>query len=74
MLHRFGQFELDERRFELRCNGRPLALQRQVLETIAYLVKNPDRCRELSTNQPKRHHLPVFGSATARAGAGRRGW
>jgi DNA-binding winged helix-turn-helix (wHTH) protein/tetratricopeptide (TPR) repeat protein len=43
MLHRFGPFELDERRFELRRNGKPLALQRRVLETIAYFVKNPDR-------------------------------
>ncbi len=43
MLHRFGPFELDERRFELRRRGKPVAVQRQVLETIAYLVKNPDR-------------------------------
>ncbi len=43
MLHRFGPFELDERRFELRRHGKPIAMQRKVLETIAYLVKNPDR-------------------------------
>src|SRR5262249_21238593 len=43
MVHRFGPFELDERRFELRKNGKPVVLQRKVLETIAYLVKNPDR-------------------------------
>src|SRR5258708_25518267 len=43
MLHRFGPFELDERRFELRRHGKPIAVQRKVLETIAYLVKNPDR-------------------------------
>ncbi len=43
MLHRFGPFELDERRFELRRSGKPVAVQRLVLETIAYFVKNPDR-------------------------------
>src|SRR5713101_2949358 len=43
MLHRFGPFELDERRFELRRHGKPVAIQRKVLETIAFLVKNPDR-------------------------------
>src|SRR5207248_6073371 len=43
MLHRFGPFELDERRFELRRLGKAVTLQRKVLETITYLVKNPDR-------------------------------
>src|SRR5690348_4594986 len=38
MLHRFGPFELDERRFELRRSGKPIAVQRLVLETIAYFV------------------------------------
>jgi DNA-binding response OmpR family regulator len=43
MIHSFGPFELDERRFELRRKGKPLKLPRGVLETITYLVKNPDR-------------------------------
>lgn len=40
MLIRFNRFELDEDRFELRSEGRTLAVQPQVLETIRYLARN----------------------------------
>lgn len=43
MFLRFGAFELDERRFELRQDGRVVAVQPQVLEVIRYLARNPDR-------------------------------
>ncbi len=43
MLHKFGVFELDEHRFELRRRGKPVRIQRRVLETIAYLVKHRNR-------------------------------
>ncbi len=40
MLIRFGSFELDEERFELRRDGVPIALQPLVLETLFFLVRN----------------------------------
>src|SRR4051812_13349669 len=43
MLHRFGPFELDEDKFELRRRGKPVALQRRVLELITHLVNHRDR-------------------------------
>ncbi len=43
MLHKFGPFELDEHRFELRRKGKPVQVQRRVLETIAYLVRHRNR-------------------------------
>src|SRR5882724_1630891 len=43
MTYRFGLFELDEERFELRRSGRRLAVQRKVLEALLYLVKHRER-------------------------------
>ncbi len=40
MLVRFGSFELDTDRFELRREGMPVAMQPRVLETIAFLVEH----------------------------------
>jgi DNA-binding winged helix-turn-helix (wHTH) protein len=39
---RFGEFELDERAFELRRGGVVLAVQRKVLELIHFLVRHRD--------------------------------
>ena len=43
MSTRFGEFELDEEMFQLSHQGRPLRVQRRVLETILYLVHNHKR-------------------------------
>lgn len=43
MLHRFGEFEFDERGFELRRAGRPVPLEPRSLELLAHLLRNPGR-------------------------------
>jgi DNA-binding winged helix-turn-helix (wHTH) protein/tetratricopeptide (TPR) repeat protein len=43
MIYCFGDFELDEGVFELRRRGKPIAVQRKVLETILHLVRHRDR-------------------------------
>src|SRR5262247_455735 len=43
MLLTFGPFELDDRRFELRRAGEPVAVQPKVLDFIMYLAKTRDR-------------------------------
>ncbi|WP_434055021.1 MAG: winged helix-turn-helix domain-containing protein [Roseibium sp.] len=40
---RFGAFELDPDRFELRCNGTPVAVEPQVFDLVSYLVRNSER-------------------------------
>lgn len=39
----FGDFELDEPRFELREGGQPVEIQPKVLDLVFYLVKNAER-------------------------------
>lgn len=43
MLYRFGDYELDLQRFELRRAGRRETLEPQVLELLAYLIAHRDR-------------------------------
>ncbi|MFL6295352.1 MAG: AAA family ATPase [Actinomycetes bacterium] len=43
MIHRFGDCELDEGRYELRRGGVPCHLEPQVFEVLAYLVRNRGR-------------------------------
>jgi TolB-like protein/Tfp pilus assembly protein PilF len=43
MLYRFGTFELDMARFELRAGGEPCRVEPQVLSLIALLVENRER-------------------------------
>jgi DNA-binding winged helix-turn-helix (wHTH) protein/tetratricopeptide (TPR) repeat protein len=43
MIHRFGDCELDEGRFELRRGGVPRHLEPQVFEVLAHLVRNRGR-------------------------------
>jgi DNA-binding winged helix-turn-helix (wHTH) protein/tetratricopeptide (TPR) repeat protein/energy-coupling factor transporter ATP-binding protein EcfA2 len=43
MIYRFGDCELDDRRYELRRGGVPCHLEPQVLEVLAYLVRHRDR-------------------------------
>jgi DNA-binding winged helix-turn-helix (wHTH) protein/predicted ATPase len=43
MIYRFGDCELDERRYELRRGGVPRHLEPQVFAVLAYLVRNRDR-------------------------------
>lgn len=40
MIYAFGPFELDERRFELRRDGEPVALQRRAFDMLLYLIRN----------------------------------
>ena len=43
MIHRFGEFQLDAERYELRRRDRPVAAEPKVLETLAYLVEQRGR-------------------------------
>jgi predicted ATPase len=43
MIYAFGDFELDERRFELRCAGSRVRVQPKVLDLIFLLVRARDR-------------------------------
>jgi DNA-binding winged helix-turn-helix (wHTH) protein/tetratricopeptide (TPR) repeat protein len=43
MIHRFGGFELDEERFELRSAGAPVRLEPRVLELLLHLARHPGR-------------------------------
>jgi DNA-binding winged helix-turn-helix (wHTH) protein/predicted ATPase len=43
MIYRFGDCELDVRRYELRRGGVPRHLEPQVFEVLAYLVRHRDR-------------------------------
>jgi DNA-binding winged helix-turn-helix (wHTH) protein len=43
MIHRFGDCELDEGRYELRRGGVPCHLETQVFEVLAHLVRNRGR-------------------------------
>lgn len=43
MIYAFGECELDTRTFELRRNGSPLHVERQVFDVLAHLVQNRDR-------------------------------
>ena len=43
MIYRFGDCELDDQRYELRRGGVACHLEPQVLEVLAYLVRNRDR-------------------------------
>jgi DNA-binding winged helix-turn-helix (wHTH) protein/tetratricopeptide (TPR) repeat protein len=41
--YRFGDFEIDASRFELRRRGRPIEMQPKPLEVLLYLVRHRDR-------------------------------
>lgn len=43
VLYRFGTFEVDDERFELRREGHSLAVQRRVLDAIVFLIARRDR-------------------------------
>ncbi len=43
MIYRFGQFELDMARVELRADGEPCPLEPQVFALLALLVENRER-------------------------------
>ncbi len=43
MLYTFEDFELDTERYELRCTGEARAVEPQVFDVLAYLVKHRDR-------------------------------
>ena len=43
MIYRFGPFELDTARFELRKAGKPCSLEPQVLSLLAHLIEHRDR-------------------------------
>jgi pimeloyl-ACP methyl ester carboxylesterase/DNA-binding winged helix-turn-helix (wHTH) protein len=43
MVARFGEFELDQDRFELRRNGEPVLVEPQVFDVLVHLLSNRDR-------------------------------
>jgi DNA-binding response OmpR family regulator len=43
MIYRFGNYELDAQRCELRCAGRQVAIEPKVLEVLVYLIEHRDR-------------------------------
>ena len=43
MLHRFGEFEFDERIYELRRDGSPVAIEPRSLDLLAYLLHHRGR-------------------------------
>src|SRR5215475_7670429 len=43
MIYRFGTYELDAQRGELRCAGRLVALEPKVLDVLVYLLEHCDR-------------------------------
>jgi DNA-binding winged helix-turn-helix (wHTH) protein/predicted ATPase len=42
MVYRFGTFELDDQRFELRREGSAVPIQRRAFDLLHYLVRRPD--------------------------------
>ena len=43
MLYRFGNYELDAQRCELRCAGQLVAIEPRVFEVLVYLLQHRDR-------------------------------
>ena len=43
VIYAFGEFELDEDRFQLRWRSEPLDLEPKIFEVLAYLISNRDR-------------------------------
>ena len=43
MIHRFGHFNLDTERYELRRDDQPIAAEPKVLEALAYLIAQRGR-------------------------------
>jgi DNA-binding winged helix-turn-helix (wHTH) protein/tetratricopeptide (TPR) repeat protein len=43
VIYVFGEFELDLRLFELRCDAAPVPVQPKVLDLLTYLLRNRDR-------------------------------
>jgi DNA-binding winged helix-turn-helix (wHTH) protein len=43
MIYLFGDFELDDRLFQLRRSGEPLGVEPRVLDLLLFFVRNPDR-------------------------------
>jgi DNA-binding winged helix-turn-helix (wHTH) protein len=43
MIYAFGDFELDEERYELRCTGVPVKLEPKAFRVLAYLILHRDR-------------------------------
>ena len=57
-VYRFGDFEVDANRFELRERGSPIPIERRPLELILYLIEHRDRLvtkEELARNLWKCH-------------------
>jgi DNA-binding winged helix-turn-helix (wHTH) protein len=43
MIYRFGTYELDLQRYELRSAGRPVRLEPQVFTMLVYLIQHRER-------------------------------
>ena len=43
MIYRFGNYELDAQRCEVRCAGQLVAIEPKVFEVLVYLIEHRDR-------------------------------
>ena len=43
MIYRFGSYELDTQRCELRCTGQQVAIEPRVFDVLVYLLQHRDR-------------------------------
>ena len=43
MLYCFGDYELDEQLYQLRCAGKPVEIEPRVFNVLAYLLQHHDR-------------------------------
>ena len=43
MIYSFGEFELDQRLYELRSAGRPIKIEPKVFDVLAYLLAHGER-------------------------------
>ena len=43
MIYRFGNYELDAQRCELRCTGQQVAIEPRVFDVLVYLLQHRDR-------------------------------
>jgi DNA-binding winged helix-turn-helix (wHTH) protein len=43
MIYTFGDFQLDEERYELRCVGAPIRLEPKAFHVLTYLIQHRDR-------------------------------
>ena len=56
MIYAFGEFELDEERYELRRAGAPIKLEPKAFRVLAYLIQHRDRV--VTRDELREHFWP----------------